>query len=95
MIEMYNDIYHDYLLTGFRRWCEDMLIPDESFYSTLLHITSVKDHGQSKNAKIGHLLDDLEKRYIFLFVVNGKIRRITRPRFAIHQKLAASEFICV
>ena len=71
-----------------------MLIPDESFYSTLLHITSVKDHGQSKNAKIGHLLDDLEKRYIFLFVAN-KIRRITRPRFAIRQKLAALGIIRV
>ena len=48
--------------TGFRNWCEDMLIPDESFYSTLLHITNVKDLGQSKHSKIGHILDDLEKR---------------------------------
>jgi hypothetical protein len=55
---------------GFRRWCEDMLIPDEAFYSTLIHITDIQDLRPDNlsdeslgKETVGNLLDDLEKRY--------------------------------
>jgi hypothetical protein len=46
-----------------------MLIPDEAFYSTLVHITDIQDlQPDSRSDKlsgkqtVGNLLDDLEKR---------------------------------
>jgi hypothetical protein len=48
----------------FRHWTEDMKVPDESFYSTLHHITDIKKLNKSRNTrqKYGNYFDDIENR---------------------------------
>jgi hypothetical protein len=58
-------VLHHPVAKGFRLWCEDMLIPDESFYSSLFHIKvkNVAKLGIKKKQKnVPHLFEELESR---------------------------------
>ena len=53
-------IFKSCLSQGFRRWCEDMRVPDESFYSTLIHINDVtKDSDDVRDVEHEDLEEDL------------------------------------
>lgn len=65
-----NFILHHPVAVGFRRWCDDMLIPDESFYSTLVHIKKISmkeginERNISYEQSTSTLLDLIEDTYI-------------------------------
>lgn len=47
---------------AFLRWCEDMLIPDEAFYSTLIRIKNVKQISDSPINVFSDPIQDIQQK---------------------------------